>query len=411
MLANANRSTTSASAKAPGWLFVLPWTLRDTGGVNQVVSSLIQCFRDGGEFVPHLLITSRTEKSSETFDVGDLNPTSMDLWSPIDSRHRVRSIFSFAYRWPFRYRELRRLIARYNIAVVNLHFPNLNALMFVVLRRVSRSSLRVVLSFHGSDVKNVLTAGRLERFLWRIVLRGADRIAVVSKSLAAELLELEPRVERQLVTINSGVDLQTFNADGSFKSMRTKAEQRKTIVSIGAFSEIKGHDILVRAFSIVAKRVPGCQLRLVGKRGPELERIRKLISSLQLDEEVRIHTDVPHEHIPTFLSQACLFVLASRREGFPLVLMEAAAARVPIVCTQVGGTNELIVDGVTGKLVRIDDYVALAAGITELLTHPQDAERIATNCYERVRSSLTWNHSYRKYLQLVPRNNHAQHNT
>ena len=401
MLANANRSVTNASAKAPGWLFVLPWALRETGGVNQVVKSLIQCFRDGGEFLPHLLITSRAQESGHPSGVVGLDPMFMDLWSPIDAWHPVRSMLSFVYRWPVRYRELRRLIARDNVAIINLHFPNLNALMFVVLRKVNRCGLTLVLSFHGSDVRNVLAAVGLERFLWRIVLRGTDRIVVVSKSLATELLELEPRIAWKLVTINSGVDLQAFSVDGNLESMGTRAEQRKTIVSIGAFSVIKGHDVLVQAFSIVAKRLPDCRLLLVGKQGPDLERIRKLISALQLDQEVCIHTDVPHERIPAFLSQARLFVLASRREGFPLVLMEAAAARVPIVCTQVGGTNELIIDGVTGKLVGVEDPASLADTITELLTHPQDAERIATNCYERVRSSLTWDHSYQKYLQLV----------
>jgi glycosyltransferase involved in cell wall biosynthesis len=401
MLANANRSRTNALGKIPGWLFVLPWELKETGGVNQVVKSLIECFRDGGEFVPHLLVTSRAQNRGPSGGVSGPNPVFMDLWSPLDGRRPIRSLLSFVFRLPARCAALRRLVARERIAVVNLHFPGLNALIFEAFRRVSRSGPRIVLSFHGSDVRNVQAAVGLEKILWRIVLRAADHIAVVSESLAKELLQVQPCIEGKLVKINNGVRLQAFDINANPKSNGTKTEQGKTIVSIGAFSPIKGHDVLVRAFSIVVKKVPGCRLLLVGKRGPELERICSLIHALQLDQQVGIHTDIPHERISDYLSRARLFVLASRQEGFPLVLLEAAAAKVPIVCTQVGGTNELIVDGVTGRFFNVEDCVSLASTITELLTHPRDAERIATNCHERVRSSFTWAHSYRKYLRLV----------
>jgi glycosyltransferase involved in cell wall biosynthesis len=272
--------------------------------------------------------------------------------------------------------------------------------MFLTLRKIGRFNPKIVLSFHGSDVKNLLRAAGLERLLWKSVLRHVDHIAVVSKSLAMELVELEPHIAGKLATINNGVDLQAFAGD-DLKAIPTEADHGKTIVSVGTFSAIKGHDVLVQAFSLVVKRVPNCRLVLVGKRGPELERIRALIDALRLDRKVSIHADVPHEHIAAFFCQARLFVLASRREGFPLVLAEAAAAKVPIVCTKVGGASELIVDGITGKLVDGEDPISLADAITELLTHPQDAERIAMNCYEYVKSNLTWDHSYQKYLQLV----------
>ena len=399
MLAKVNRAEPVMTGQKPGWLFVLPWSLGETGGVNQVVKSLIQRFRDGREFAPYVLITSRDHRSTVGPET-DICPICLDVWSPIDVRHPARSILSFAYRWPNRYRELRRVILRDNIAVINLHFPSLNALTFLTLRKIGRLGPKIVLSFHGSDVKNLLRAAGLERLLWKAVLRRVDRIAVVSKSLAIELVELEPRIAGKLVTINSGVDLQTFAVDDR-SAIPTQADHAKTIVSVGTFSSIKGHDVLVQAFSLVVKKVPNCRLVLVGKRGPELERIRDLIGALHLGQQVSIHLDVPHEHIAAFFCQARIFVLASRREGFPLVLAEAAAAKVPIVCTKVGGTSELIVDGVTGRLVDIEDPVSLADAITELLTHPQDAERIARNCYEYVKSNLTWNHAYEKYLQLV----------
>jgi glycosyltransferase involved in cell wall biosynthesis len=392
----------------PGWLFVLPWALEESGGVNQVVRSLIQRFQDGSDFEPHVLITSCGNETASASAFGTA-PSSiyLDLWSPLDAMHPRRSMLSFAYRWPGRYRKLQKILDRDNIAVVNLHFPSLNALMFLTLQKIGRLRPKIVLSFHGSDVKRLLGVTGLERLLWRTVLRKVDRIAVVSESLARELLELEPGIAGKLATINSGVDLQTFAVEEHTANAR-KIGRLKTIVSIGAFSPIKGHDVLVQAFALVLKRVPNCHLLIVGKRGPELGRIRALVSALHLDLRVSIHADVPHERIAGYLGQAQLFVLASRREGFPLVLAEAAAAKVPIVCTNVGGTGELIQDGITGRLVEAEDPTSLADAIAELLTHPRDAERVAANCYEYIKAHLTWDHSYKKYLQLVSQPGHTR---
>jgi glycosyltransferase involved in cell wall biosynthesis len=146
--------------------------------------------------------------------------------------------------------------------------------------------------------------------------------------------------------------------------------------------------------------VPDARLVLVGGDGPEVERIRRLIDSLGLSEKVTIFKDVPHEQIPAFLFQAQLFVLASRRESFGLVVTEAAAANVPVACTKAQGLRELITDGVNGRLVAIDDHVPLANTSVNVLTHSEEAGRMAANFFEYVRSSLTWRHAYEKYIQL-----------
>jgi glycosyltransferase involved in cell wall biosynthesis len=76
------------------------------------------------------------------------------------------------------------------------------------------------------------------------------------------------------------------------------------------------------------------------------------------------------------------------------------------VSTDVGGTGELIKDGITGRLVKSENPVLLADAITDLLTLPKEAERIAVNCHEYVKSNLTWNHAYQKYLKLLSHSTH-----
>jgi glycosyltransferase involved in cell wall biosynthesis len=391
-------SLDASNQATPGWLFVLPWSLRHTGGVNEVVKSLAAQFREGREFSPQLL----EQWESNSNDAKQLMKTHcLNLWSPVDHQHPFRAPFSFVYRLPYRCRVMRRIIDQHNIRIINPHFPDLASLLFLVLKKLKLFKGKIILSFHLSDVRAALSTKGRERKLWRILLRGVDHIVVVSEDLAKDVLALDSTVAARMTTIYNGVDLALFGPAEHEQGARfSLPNQGNTILSIGAFIPRKGHDTLVRAFGHVLGKVPDARLVLVGGDGPEIEPIRQLIASLSLAHRVTIFKDVPHERIPAFLSEAQIFVLASRRESFGLVVTEAAAAKVPVVCTKAGGIPELITDGVTGRLVDIDDHVALADAIVDVLTHPDEARRMAVNFYEYVSTNLTWHHAYEKYIRL-----------
>jgi len=395
------KSADTTDQATPGWLFVLPWSLRHTGGVNQVVKSLVVEFRDGGVFSPQLLVCSQGPESGGTAEPELIRPYCLDLWSPVDHEHRFRALFSFVYRLPYRCWALRRIIDRHKIRIINPHFPDLTSLLYVALKKLKLFKGEIILSFHLSDIREALSTKGRDRKLWRILLRGADHIVVVSNDLAKDVLALDSTVAAKMTTIYNGVDLALFTpAEHEQRARFSLPNQGNTILSIGAFIPRKGHDVLVRAFGHVLSQVPDARLVLVGGDGPEVEPIRQLINSLSLAHRVAVFKDVPHECIPAFLSQAQLFVLASRRESFGLVVTEAAAAKVPVVCTKAEGLRELITDGVTGRLVAIDDHIALADAIVDVLTHPDEGRRMAVNFYEYVRSNLTWHHAYEKYIRL-----------
>jgi len=394
-------STDVPDQAAPGWLFVVPRPPRHVGGVDQVVDSLVGRFRDGREFSPQLLVGTDELASGGTVEADPIKAHYLPLWSPVDHQHPFRALFSFVYRLPYRCWVMRRIIDQQNIRIINPHFPGLASLVFLVLKKLKLFRGKIILSFHGSDVRDALSSRGRERKLWWMLLQGADHIVVVSDDLAKDVLALDSTVAAKITTIYNGVDLALFTAAKQEQLARSSLpNQGKTILSIGAFVPIKGHDTLIRAFSHVLSQLPDARLIIVGGNGPELEPIRYLIKSLLLDDKVVISIDVPHERIPAFLSQAQLFVLASRREGFGLVVTEAAAAKVPVVCTKAHGLRELITDGVTGRLVEIDNHNALADAIVDVLTHPDEAARMALKFYDHVRNNLTWHRSYEKYIQL-----------
>ncbi len=386
---------------ASGWLFVLPWSLEDTGGVNHVVRRLIRYFRAGGRFSPQLLVTSLAAKAADETVPDAVKHISMDISTPLDHQHPIRALLSFVYHFPSTCRQLRHIVNQYGIRIINPQFPNLSSLMFIALKRFGQFDGKIILSFHGTDVKNAVSTTGVERHLWRILLRHADGIIVVSKSLGSELLSLEPGAENKMRTIHNGVDLEMFRYGRRVDQLRLGTNEGPTIISVGYFSAMKGHHVAVEAFSLVVRRIPNVRLILVGKDGPELQKIRQLVDILLLGERVTIFKDVPHERIPEFLSQAKLFVLASSREGHPLAVIEAGAAGLPVVCTRTSGARELISDQITGRLVEIGDKDALAEAMVDLLTHPEEAQQMATNFREYIEKNLTWGRTYAKYLQAA----------
>src|SRR5205085_5435483 len=107
-------------------------------------------------------------------------------------------------------------------------------------------------------------------------------------------------------------------------------------------------DLLVEAFTALLKRVPDAWLLLVGD-GPVMPQLRDFADRLQLSSRVRFAGFQSKPEL--YLAMMDVFALTSRSEGMPLVVLEACAAGVPVVATQVGGLREMIRSGQNGLLV------------------------------------------------------------
>ncbi len=399
---SSSSSLIRSNSGIPGWLFVLPWSPAESGGVNNVVKTLIRCFREGAAFSPSLLVPDAASATDSPTEVESVRTYYLDVWGPVDHRHPARALLSFFYRLPSRCRSLHRIINQNKITVINPHFPGLGSLTFAVMRKLHLFRGKIVLSFHRGDIRDASETRGFERRLWKLLLRSVDHIVVVSDDLGRDVLALEPSATRKVKTIYNGVDSAMFAPAGSGPDPQSSAgDRRRTIISVGQFIPRKGHDVLVRAFSKVAKQFPDARLLLLGQDGPEFENIQHLIDSLSLTHSVDVHRNVPHERVPRYLSRAALYASASRGEGFPLAVLEAGAVGLPAVCTRAPGLREVIADGVTGRLVDVDDDHALAEALADLLTNPDEARRLANNFYEEVKAKFTWQNAYESYLEVA----------
>ena len=121
---------------------------------------------------------------------------------------------------------------------------------------------------------------------------------------------------------------------------------------------------------------------MIAGRGEEHESLQTLISALGIEERVQLLGF--RDDVKSILLASDLFAMPSLSEGLPLALLEAMAARVPVVVTSVGGMPQVIVDAHTGIMVPPADGSALASAISEIVESPEYGSNLAASAYEEV---------------------------
>jgi glycosyltransferase involved in cell wall biosynthesis len=139
------------------------------------------------------------------------------------------------------------------------------------------------------------------------------------------------------------------------------------LVQVARLDHLKDHLTAVRTLERVVARRPDARLVLVGE-GPERPAIEAEIGRRRLTDHVRLLG--LRRDVPRLLAAADVCLLTSISEGIPLTLIEAMAARLPVVSTNVGGVSEVVRDGETGVLTPAKDDEALAAAVLQLAEVP-----------------------------------------
>lgn len=389
----------------PRHAFLLSWPLANLGGVNNVLRNLIREFGNG-EPAPALIELTYNINWLEKVE-SPIPYCRLKAINPYSHQHPWRGLIAFAFKLPAWIWRVASFCREWNIQILNPHFVGLEHFSFVLMRRLGIFQGRVILSFHGSDIRDMLQSSGLERWLYRMMLRGADALVPCSVGLKEEILMLVPECAERTLPIQNGIDQEYFiaSADPHFE-LPQGASNRKVILNIGAFEYKKGHDTLLRAFRQVKLNHPDTILIIAGQHATLLEQTKQLAQELGILDDITFLVDIPHQQVAAVLLRADLFVLSSRwekgicGEGLAMALLEAAAFSKPVVSTLSCGVSELISDGETGLLVAPEQPDALAAAIGKMLTQPADAARMATALNLRVKQDFTWRQAYKRYLEI-----------
>jgi glycosyltransferase involved in cell wall biosynthesis len=258
---------------------------------------------------------------------------------------------------------IRRLIQDgFDFDVIDAHFfyPD-GVAAAIIARKIGKP---FVCTARGSDITLYRQFATPNRLIRKTLAVSAANIGVCA-DLVEQMIELgaDPAKSHAL---RNGVDLVRFAVID-----REQARQRlglpaqgMVLVSVGHLVEVKGHHLVIELIA----RLPSAHLVIVGS-GPWAERLKSLAQSLGVQDRVHFAGSQPNDQLKTYYSAANALVLASSREGWANVLLEAMACGTPVVATRVNGTPEVVASPHAGRLADIRDVEHLHKALTVLLAN------------------------------------------
>lgn len=242
-------------------------------------------------------------------------------------------------------------------------------------------------TFHGLHYESYpAPARRAYLALERWLARGTHTLVHVSASEAAEARALDLRPAGRAVVIPNGLDLAAL--DGARGPDRAALDIPRDALVLGCVARpdrVKRLDLLVEAFARLGPRAPRAWLLLVGPAAD-----RAALQALAARARVAGRVTVAAADAGALPYRAMdVYVTASRKEGLPFAVLEAMAAALPVVATDVAGHRDAVVAGETGLLVPPDDAAALAEAMAAALADPAQRARLGRAGRARVAAGFT----------------------
>ena len=273
-----------------------------------------------------------------------------------------------------------KLISDEKIDVIHAQLQH--ATVFASIARRVRN-VPVVVTRHV--VEDDMTTNKRSRLAKaeRIAIRfGVDKLVSVSKAALDAYRPVVGLSEAKCDVIYNGIDLERFQIDDDKSSLRKSLAfpQDKLIVTmVGVMRRGKGQTVAIEA----AKKLPDVHFVFVGD-GELADDLKAQAADLTNVQFMGTRTDISE-----ILNASDIFILPSDLEALPTVLIEAGAAGLPVVASDVGGVGEIVQDEETGLLIPPRNPSALAEKIAVLAENPERMTQMGQAAFERVNANFT----------------------
>lgn len=234
----------------------------------------------------------------------------------------------------------------------------------------------------------------LRETLKMLTYRLADKVVAIStavKNYAVKKYRLPPE---KIIIIPNDVDVTALQK--KMLGTAPKPTNKKIIITTGRLVPQKGQKYLLEAFAALPQK-ENCELWIIGE-GILRKNLERQAANLNLGEKVKF-LGVRHD-VPELLAQAHLFVFSSIFEGLGIAVLEAAAAKLPIVASKIDGILDIIKDGESGILVEPKNPAALAEAMHKMLTNEEMARNLAEGAYTHVKNNFDVGAVVKKYEDL-----------
>jgi glycosyltransferase involved in cell wall biosynthesis len=277
----------------------------------------------------------------------------------------------------------------YDFDVLDAHYFYPDGVAAVMLGKYFNKP--VVVTARGTDI-NLIPQYRIARKMVLWAANNAQGIITVCNALRNEMMDLGVAGEK-IVALRNGVDLQRFQPMDRQGARDELGLTGFTLVSVGVLDQRKGHDLTIKALSLL----PDVRLLIAGI-GPERKKLEALAQELGVHERVTFLGPVPQTELKKYYNAADAMVLASSREGWANVLLESMACGTPVVASNVWGTPEVVAAPEAGVLMAERTPVKLAEAVKELRKNYPD--HAATRRYAE---GFSWDDTTKGQLDIFSR--------
>lgn len=333
---------------APHVLLVLDQVLKTLGGGERIVLRLAKLLPQYGFRVSILTFFIHPENQS-------FKPSCPFYLLPLTRTYNLEA-FKAAF-------QLRRFLREQNVKIVQTFFESSDLWAGGIAKMTSDAKL----VWSRRDMGILRT--RKHHVAYRMMAGVPDAVFAVSEQVRQYCIDVDRIEPSRVLTVHNGLDLGELNRVGNASS----GHRGLNVLTVGNIRPVKGHDVLIRAGAQIVQRFPDAKIQIAGDvLEPEYYReLQRLVETLGLSGRVAFLGNVTD--LKQCFAQADIFVLPSRSEGFSNAIVEAMAAALPVVATNVGGNAEAVKNGETGLIVPAEDESALADAICLLLGAPEQA--------------------------------------
>jgi glycosyltransferase involved in cell wall biosynthesis len=292
------------------------------------------------------------------------------------------------------YLRLRAIIREFDPHIVHTHASKAGA-----LGRKAASSLNVpviVHTFHGHVFHSYF--GRIKTMIYKFVERrlakSSTGIVAISQRQKIELSENHGICSKEKIeVVPLGFDLTRFReSKEKFREQTRKTydlkEDHVAVAIVGRLAPVKNHLLFLNVIRILSKDLELPVTFFIVGDGTEKEMIEQEISRIKLPENMKIIMTSWIKDIAAFNSGMDVICLSSNNEGTPVSLIEAQAAGIPVVSTDVGGVRDIVLDGETGHIVPKNDAILFAEKLRSLIEDKNKRHKMSQNGWSFVENKF-----------------------
>lgn len=286
----------------------------------------------------------------------------------------------------FKYRQL---LKKFRPDIVHAHMVHAN--IFTRLNRIISHNYKLISTAHSNN-----EGSQARMIAYRLTHQLSNVTTNVSKKASEEFVKRHAVPKNGIVTVYNGIDLDKFKYTNSIDNLSEKI----TYISVGRFHDAKDYPNLLSAFLELKNKQlhREIELLIVGQTDDVIyPKLQEFIIKNNLESAVKILGK--KDNIPELISHANCFILSSKYEGLPTVVIEAMASGTFVIATDCGGTAEIMGD--TGILVPPQDSQALAQAMQQAVNLTQ--EQITDNnlrARQRIEEMFSLEKSVEKWLEI-----------